>query len=684
MKNKAVLIASVCLLCGLVAYQSWGGFRWFERNAELIEMARRYRPKRYDAGRAKPMTLEMVRKSLSDDRGVKRMRAILASKRFIAEHPDLVPALVRIYVDRKADSRTAALAEMVIRGADRPLGGGSTARLVRVFQDRNKCCLTEEEMDDDPTERGLKMKHPVRYAALHMLCDMNSDVVGVVPSIIEADYSSGRNCLNVDRRRCLEWIGPGQRADVEVLTRLMFSDKARIRFDAAICLGYHRDASESVIPLLRGAMAREDSSGMRCAMLMSLARIAGRGELSAGIAANALGDPNCVVRADAAELLGDFKVDRKKHAGMLVKALDDFWPPVRRNAAGSLGRIGAAGPKVTDRLVTALDDEEHIVVLAAAGALIKLGSGRSSAVAVKLLKTHLADEDPVVRRAAVRTVARIGPKALGTVDSLAAMLGADDDWRATAEVCIAMGRLGPSAAGSTDALVELLENGDVHLGRIICEALGNIGSVAPGAVQKLRAIMNDPSRDIARRTAAAGTLLGLARGDVEDALEFLRARVKLHSAMDHWPIELLAGYQPMSEPTAAVLGQFIADYRDKPWSSSVSGVDQAVLYAAEGLGRSKDPKTARSAIGLLVRMMKTGRLDLSIAAVDPNDPLIAEPLKRGDLGRYEYRRMAIESLGRLGPIAAGAAEHLSEMINWKDLRLARPARAALERVTSET
>ena len=175
------------------------------------------------------------------------------------------------------------------------------------------------------------------------------------------------------------------------------------------------------------------------------------------------------------------------------------------------------------------------------------------------------------------------------------------------------------------------------------------------------------------------------------ALEFLRRQAKFRPAMDHWPIELLANHQPMSASTVAVLRQFVADYCDKSWSSSVSGSDRAVMLAAEGLGRSADPKDARAGIAVLVWMMKTGRPDYDPAVTEAfdaafwkNDSEFARLMKRANLGRHEYRRRAIEALGRLGPSAGQAAEHLTEMTKWKDLRLVGPAKAALKRIASKT
>jgi HEAT repeat protein len=672
------LIAVFYLCCALVAYESVAQTGLYDRTAELVAMAIRSHWNRPASEIPKPMTLAMVRQSLENDRGAKRMRAVLAAKRFVADNPDLVGPLVRIYLDRNTGHRTAAAAGMVLRSAGGPFGPDSVDELVRVMQDRKKCCMSIDEKKKDPEEKGLRDKHPVRYQALEMLCGMNSGVAGVVPSIIEADYSKYSNCLNGDREQYLESIGPGQRRDIPALSRLMFSTDARIRYDAAICLGYHSDASERVTPLLLGALESEDSSGMRCIMLMSLARVAGRGESSARLIAGALGDPNCIVRADAARLLGDFEVNRESHAAMLLKALDDFWPPVRQHAAESLGKLAFVTPEITKRLLTALNDEEYTVRLAAAETLVKLGRKQWIDAAVQLVTTHLLDKDPAIRRAAVKTVSRIGPNALGAADSLVRMLRGEVDSETVSYICIALGSIGPGASSAASTLVELLENGDARLACSASKTLRSIGLAGESEVAKLVGVMRAAERKIGVRVAAAGALLCLAPDESDvlaEALEFLRGQVRLRPAMDHWPIELLASHQPMSVSTAVVLRQFIADYRAKSWASSVAGGGRAVMLAAEGMGRSADPKTARDGTAVLVWMMKTGLPDY--------DPEIVRSMKQANLGRYDYRLAAIEALGRLGPSAAGAAEHIREMTRWKDLRLIAPARAALKRVASK-
>ncbi|MDP6545629.1 MAG: HEAT repeat domain-containing protein [Phycisphaerae bacterium] len=690
MKPRAVFVVSICLCCGLIAYQSLARFALFDRNAELIRLASRPRPDRR-AGVAKPMTLAMVIESLESDCNAKRLRGVLGAKRFVTEHRELIPLLIRVYTGRNVGYRTAAAAGMVLGAADGPFSSESVDELVKVMQDRRKCCLPENERKSDPEEQELRAKHPVRYQALEMLCTMNSDVAGVVPAIIEADYA---DCLNRDRWRYLEWIGPGQRGDLAALSRLMSSGEARVRYDAAICLGYHSDSSGSVIPLLVRAMENEEASGMRRAMLMSFARIAGRDQSTARVVARALRDRNCVVRADAAKLLGDFKMDREAHAAMLLEALDDFWPPVRQHAAESLGKIAIDTPEIKKRLITALWDEEYTVRLAVAETLIRLGYRQWKAPVVRLVIAHLGYSDPAVRRAAAGTVGRIAPDAQPVVDTLVRVLAGEIRREVANDLCLALESIGPDAYRAAEALVRVMETGDARLTRSAVEALRSIGSAGDGAVARLICIMKDSEREISTRVAAAGALLHLAPEEsaiLAEALELLRGQAKFRPAMDHWPIELLASHEPMSDRTVSVLRQFVIAYRTSPWASSVSGSDRAVMLAAEGMGRSADPKASGAGTAILIWMMKTGRADFDPVAMEAagaafwrNDRRVARSMRRANLGRYDYRRRAIEALGRLGPTAAGAAEHLGEMARWKDLRLVAPARSVLKRIASKS
>ena len=655
MEKRAVGIAIVCFCFGLAGYQAWAGFRWFERNAELIEMAKRYRaPRRVRP--PDPMTLEMVRRTLIEGRGGTRMRAVLDSRRFIAEHPDLTGLLLRVCLGRKTDSRVAAAAAMVLRGVDGPLAPEGVDELVKVIRDRDKCCPEPETPDqtreEKPEKKLLKEVHVIRCEALEMLCAMNSGVVGVVPKLIAAERW---DCLNRERRRRLEWIGPGQRGDLEALSKLVDSTEAHFRYDAAICLGYHSYASDSVAPLLAGRLTSETSSGMRKVMLASYVRVAGQRPIVAEKVAQALKDPNCIVRAEAAGLLGRFTTDRRKHAELLVAALDDFWHPVRRRAAESLGRLGVSSPSIAKRLLAAMDDENRVVRFSAAEALAKLDRKKWARATTEFFITQLRG----------------------------------DSFEACSAAARAIGRIGPEAEPACGALIELLENGDIRLARPAAEALRRIGPADQAQINRIVKVLTGADRDQSRGIAAAGAILSSGREgpDVELALDFLRSRSELRPALDCLAIELLARRRPMSSAAADVLLRFAADYCSKSWSSSVSGADRAVILAAEGMGASDNPAIRRAGIAILVWVMKTGRRDFSAnvisapgAVLDRSDPKLRRAMMRANLGRYEQRLSAIEALGRLGPTASIAADRIAEMANWKDVRLIAPAQAALKRI----
>jgi len=694
MKSKRLLIGSFYLFCALAAYESLADTSLIDRAAGLISHVIAPRALRPVRSVPKPMTLAKVRHALQHDRGAECHRAVFASRRFISSHPDLIPLLVRVYVDRRTSHRTAALAGSVIQAIDEPLCRQSAEELVRVMQDRAMCCPTPKQLEDSPEESGLKTKHPVRINALNMLCRMNSGVVGVVPAIIDVDYSSGSDCLNEDRREFLEWIGPGQPEDADAISRLAVSSHGRVRIEAVICLRYHSGASQSVIPLLRREMNAEKSSAMRKVILASLSGLAGPGELSARIVTEALDDPNCIVRAHAAGLLGDFKTDRKAHAAMLLEAMDDFWPPVRRLAAESLGRIGLRASEILKRLQLAMGDQEPSVRLAAAVALIKLREKRSSAVALLFLENQLLDKDSSNRLAAIDAVIHVGSDARDTADSLTRMLTHPENREETVAVCAALGSIGSGASRASDSLVNLVDRGDSRLAQAACQAIGAIGPSGDEVVARLVEVMRSSRRIIAIRISAAGALMGAAPAESEafgQAMEFLRTCAVLRPGMDHRPIELLAGVQPVSPRTAAVLRRFAEDYRDKSWAQSVSGSDRTVMLAAEGMGRSSDANCARMGLAILVWMMKTGLPEYGPNVVESldeafwkDDPEAVGSMKRANLGRHEYRRAAIESLGRLGQSAAPAAARLAEMIDWKDLRLVASARAALKRIGPTT
>jgi len=172
-----------------------------------------------------------------------------------------------------------------------------------------------------------------------------------------------------------------------------------------------------------------------------------------------------------------------------------------------------------------------------------------------------------------------------------------------------------------------------------------------------------------------------------DALAFVQEQSRFRPTFDRWAVELLVEHRPISQQTIRVLRGFLKSFTDVRWAPSVIDGPAAVMPAAEGLARCGDPKAAHAGVAILIWMMKTGAPDFDLAAMESSgpefwkkDPGFKKAMKRANLGRYAFRKLAIEALGRLGPAAAQATSHLEEMAKWKDLRLRPAAVEAMQRM----
>jgi len=617
------------------------------------------------------ITVSEVTEALANARGTSRFWAVISAGRLVERHPRLVPVLIRVHLGLDTDPRVAGAAGMVLDATGGPFCKPGRDELVRILRDWKLCC--------DKENRGNE-RHMRRRKALHMLCGMNSGAVGVVPAIIETDYW---DCLNVERLQYIEWIGPGQPQDTPALLGLLSGREAWARYVAAICLAYHTDSADVVTAALAEAMRNEESSEMRRVMLKSLVHAAGRDQSAARIVTEALRDGSYVVRSDAAMLLAGFEGHETARAARLAAVMNDYSLQVRRQAADGLGRIASRAPESVKLLLGALTSDEPAVRLSSARALSRLGDPGWTASGLQAVMFYLSDRDQDVRLAAVRTVAQIGPGAHAAAGMLAEMLGDRRNRDLAEDICTALGGIGPRAAAAP-ALVEAVDAGGRHLERPAAEALRSIGSADDALLARLTRILKDADREETTRLAAAGALLRLAPGDStspQDALAFVHRQVRFRPALDLWAIELLVDSRPRSPSTVRLLREFLASFAGTQWAPSVTDGPMGAMLAAEGLARSGDTKAAHIGVAILIWMMKTGRPDFDLAAMESSgrafwdsDPIFRKAMRRANLGRCGFRRLAIEAIGRVGPAAAEAIPHLEEMTKWKDLRL-RPVAA---------
>jgi HEAT repeat protein len=191
-----------------------------------------------------------------------------------------------------------------------------------------------------------------------------------------------------------------------------------------------------------------------------------------------------------------------------VKALDDRDATVRHQAIFALGQIGnEAGEAVPALAAILLEDPDPNTRREAALALSKMGLAARTAVLA--LARALEDEEPWVRMNAAHALAWLKTEARPAIPALTKALQ-DRSNRMTLAFThtiqeAAVVALGRASAGTPEAvatLTEALQTADSEGMRSAAAlALGHVGPEARPAVPLLRALLQDPSREV-RRVAA--------------------------------------------------------------------------------------------------------------------------------------------------------------------------------------
>jgi HEAT repeat protein len=242
----------------------------------------------------------------------------------------------------------------------------------------------------------------------------------------------------------------------------------------------------------------------------------------------AVDDENQKVRLEAIYALGTIARPplAEEPAGLLIKALDHYDPAIRTAAGRVIGRLQVT--QAGDALMKAMNDSSVPVRYAAMRALganreeraiqalteqfAYYGKGEGAwsaldalarignAATVPLFKAHLADKDPLLRRAAAEGLARAGDAS--EVPALEAGAGNDDSTTVRAAMAFALQKLGRNYV---PRLVEALNSAKAALQ--VSDYLVELGpTVAPALVTHLQ----DPSAAI-RGTLA--TVLGAIGGE---------------------------------------------------------------------------------------------------------------------------------------------------------------------------
>ncbi|MBI2340137.1 MAG: HEAT repeat domain-containing protein [Deltaproteobacteria bacterium] len=172
----------------------------------------------------------------------------------------------------------------------------------------------------------------------------------------------------------------------------------------------------------------------------------------------------------------------------LIEARKDKDGHVRVAAVVALGKLADAGadPDEADRIVSALFSGSLIwspnMVPAICDSLFLIAQTMGpqevqNSIVPQLDKDLRRNESWLVRRAAARTLGRLGDAAAPAVPALVKALK-DEEWWVRQDAAWALGRIGPSAVAAVDSLISALREWPAERRPLVIEALDRIGTEA--------------------------------------------------------------------------------------------------------------------------------------------------------------------------------------------------------------
>lgn len=326
----------------------------------------------------------------------------------------------------------------------------------------------------------------------------------------------------------------------------------------------------------------------------------------------------------------------------------------------TLVRTGAGNTKgIADVAMSQLSDENPLAVEAALVAL--RAGGKEASTAVPAVIKVLEGKDVHLAASAAETLSGMGPKAADAVPALMAAVGGDRPKVARSAVA-ALGMIGPSAVRSVPTLIAALGKPDGVLVARSAEALGSMGPGAKPAVPALITTLGHESSLAADSAAKAlkalgqtgvlGVIAGLQHRDpvvvarcagVLEAGKVKDAVARLVKTLKHKDGKVV---------NAACRALVAIDETKKAlafdaWLRNVGSADEAAACQAmdtlsREAARSSDRKLRERAVTTLVEALRN---------------------RKG-----AAKRIAIVSLGRIGPDAEPGAGLIQEVIYGKAFR----------------
>src|SRR5262249_42329085 len=197
-----------------------------------------------------------------------------------------------------------------------------------------------------------------------------------------------------------------------------------------------------------------------------------------------------------------------------------------QSVCDAICEIGPAAAPLIDKVIGALDSGDWDLQWAAADALGAVASNRADVVAA--LTTALGHPSPIVRSAAARAFAAIGP---ATVPALIAILEAPDDDDRREWAADALGQMGAQAHAAIEPLKTRWRSADRALAAWCAIALAKIAGDAATVPMLIGLLARSDRPDLQQQAALALTKIGPPAASATQALK--AALRDLHADDEH-------------------------------------------------------------------------------------------------------------------------------------------------------
>lgn len=437
---------------------------------------------------------------------------------------------------------------------------------------------------------------------------------------------------------------PPEEGTGEAVRRLIMelqSDAAASRQRAANGLAGMANAAREAVPALLEALRDREGSGARPQIVKAL---------------GAIGPES---RSAVPELVAILRDDGRK--------------PLHEPAIETLGRIGPGAKEAVSILVEALSREAPLSG-ASALALQSICPDSGSLVAPLLAALKAADS-AAVRAAAAEALGRVGPGAATAIGDLAAVLSSDGNAGVRMAVARALGKIGPKSAGVLGVLTRALQDQDARVRETAAVTLGDMGSSAREAVDRLAAVLKEDA-DPAVRRHAAKALTQISPTDRMVARALQRALRSEDRELRMGTVQALAAVGPDAKEMA---GHLVTTFRrDEDLdvrlaaARAVQAIDpsnQVFIFALRSALRDKTPKARKLAADIIAQ--------LGAKAVEAVPNLI-KALKEDE--ETEVRMAVAQALARVAPGTEEVMGALKEASQDADRDLVEAARSLLKRM----